>query len=143
MNTVTVVAHPTTGAIITPSSNNSEWGTVRVDAKSVEFNNGIMNTRNRTAFIRGEIKNLKEVFTRAGQVLPGKIIKETSSEPFYPGQSPVINPQTGEVVLRNNTEFYQNYVFTTNLSDTDREVAAKTIETAVPHNVATADPIGA
>ena len=143
MNTVTVVAHPTTGAIITPSSNNPEWGTVRVDAQSVEFNNGIMNTRNRTAFIRGEIKNLKQMFTRAGQVLQGKIIKETSSEPFYAGQNPVINPQTGVLVMRNGAEFYQNYVFTTNLSDTDREVTVKTTETEAPSNVATADPIGA
>lgn len=127
MNTVSVVAHPETGAIITPSSNNPEWGTVRVDAKSVEFNNGIMNTRNRTAFIRGEIKNLQQIFTRAGQVLHGKIIKETSSEPFYTGQKPVINPQTGEVVLRNGREFYQNYVFTTNLSESDREVVQETV----------------
>ena len=124
MNTVTVMPHPTTGAIITPSSNNPDWGTVRVDASSVEFNNGIMNTRNRTAFIRGEIKNLKQMFTRAGQILQGKIVKETSSEPFYTGQSPVVNPNTGEVVMRNGAPFYQNYVFTTNLSESDREVQA-------------------
>jgi hypothetical protein len=135
MNTVTVVAHPTTGAIITPSTNNPEWGTVRVDSQSVEFNNGIMNTRNRTAFIRGEIKNLKQMFTRAGQVLQGKIIKETSFQPFYAGQKAVVNPQTGEMVMKNGSEFYQNYVFTTNLSETDREV---TVETVVS-NVATAE----
>jgi len=97
-----------------------------VDSQSVEFNGGIMNTRNRTAFIRGEIKNLKQLFTRAGQVLQGKIVKETSSEPFYPGQSPVANPNTGEVVMRNGAPFYQNYVFTTNLSESDREVQATT-----------------
>ena len=138
MNTVTVVAHPTTGAIITPSSNNPEWGTVRVDAQSVEFNNGIMNTRSRTAFIRGEIKNLKQVFTRAGQILQGKIIKETSSEPFYAGQTPVINPQTAEIVMKNGAPFYQNYVFTTNLSDSDRDVTPQTVS-APASNVATAE----
>lgn len=139
MNTVTVVAHPTTGQIITPSTNNPEWGVVRIDAQSVEFNNGILNTRNRTAFIRGEIKNLKQMFTRAGQILQGKIIKETSSEPFYAGQQPVINPQTAEVVMKNGAPFYQNYVFTTNLSETDREVVAQT--TTVAANSATAEKI--
>lgn len=139
MNTVTVVAHPATGEIITKSSNNPEWGTVRVDAQSVEFNNGIMNTKSRTAFIRGEIKNLSQVFTRDGQILQGKIVKETSSEPFYAGQNPVINPQTGEIVFRNGAVFYQNYVFTTNLSETDREVTAQ--KTAA--KVATAEPVNA
>lgn len=139
MNTVTVVAHPTTGQIITPSTNNPEWGVVRIDAQSVEFNNGILNTRNRTAFIRGEIKNLKQMFTRAGQILQGKIIKETSSEPFYAGQQPVINPQTAEVVMKNGAPFYQNYIFTTNLSKTDREVVAQT--TTVAANSATAEKI--
>jgi hypothetical protein len=140
MNTVTVVAHPTTGAIITPSSNNPEWGTVRVDAQSVEFNNGIMNTRSRTAFIRGEIKNLKQMFTRAGQILQGKIIRETSFSPFYAGQSPVANPQTGETILKNGQEFYQNYVFTTNLSDSDRDVNPQ--EISVPAgNVGVAETV--
>ena len=141
MNTVTVVAHPTTGAIITPSTNNPAWGTVRVDASSVEFNNGIMNSRNRTAFIRGEIKNLQQMFTRAGQILQGKIIKETSSTPFYAGQNPVINPQTAEVVMKNGAPFYQNYVFTTNLSETDREVTAQTTTATAPANVATAEAV--
>lgn len=122
-NVVTVVAHPTTGALITASTNNPEWGTVRVDAQTVEYNNGIMNVRSRTAFVRGEIKNLKTTFTRAGQTLQGKIIKQTSSEPFYAGQKPVINPQTSEVVMRNGAEFYQNYVFTTDLSASDCEIA--------------------
>lgn len=141
MNTVTVVAHPATGEIITKSSNNPEWGTVRVDAQSVEFNNGIMNTKSRTAFIRGEIKNLSQVFTRNGQILQGKIVKETSSEPFYAGQKPVINPTTGEIVMKNGAEFYQNYVFTTNLSESDREVTAQTATTAAPSNVATAETV--
>lgn len=140
MSNVTVVAHPTTGAIITPSTNNPEWGTVRVDAKSVEFNNGIMNTRSRTAFVRGEIANLKTMFTRAGQTLQGKIIKQTSSEPFYAGQNPVINPQTAAVVMRNGAEFYQNYVFTTDLSASDCEVAS-TAQLVADSKVATAETV--
>ena len=142
MNTVTVIAHPTTGLVITPSTNNPDWGTVRLDAKSTEFNNGVMNIRSRTAFVRGEVVNLKQMFTRAGQILQGKIVKETSGEPFYAGQKPVINPQTAEVVLRHGAPFYQNYVFTTNLSATDREVSSQT-ENASTANVAVAEEVGA
>lgn len=131
-NQVTIVAHPTTGALITPSTNNPEWGTVRVDAQTVEFNNGIMNVRSRTAFVRGEIKNLKTTFTRAGQILQGKIIKQTSSEPFYTGQKEVINPQTGEIVMKNGSAFYQNYVFTTDLSAADCEVTPATASVTSP-----------
>jgi len=141
MNTVTVVAHPTTGAIITPSTNNPAWGTVRVDAKSVEFNNGIMNTRSRTAFIRGEIVNLKQLFTKAGQILSGKIIKETSSEPFYVGQNPVINPQTAAIVMRNGAPFYQNYVYTTDLSAGDHEVKPATAGATVTAGAASAEVV--
>lgn len=130
MNTVTVVAHPETGKIITPSSNNPDWGTVRVDSESVEFTNGILNKRNRTAFIRGEIKNLAGVFTRAGQIMQGKIVKHTSKTPFYKGQNPVMNPTTSEVVMRDGAPFYQNYEFTTDLSATDNEVLAETRDVA-------------
>lgn len=139
MNTVTVVAHPTTGLVITPSTNNPDWGTVRVDAKTPELNNGVLNIRTRTAFVRGEISNLKQMFTKAGQVLQGKIIRETSATPFYTGQTSVMNPQTQEEVLKNGAPFYQNYVFTTDLSATDKEVSAAGI--AVGANSATAEPV--
>ena len=136
-NFVTVVKHPETGEIITQSANNPAWGTVRVDAPSVEFSNGIMNKRNRTAFIRGEIVNLKEMFKTDGQKIPGKIVRITSSQPFYAGQQPVSNPQTAEVVMKNGSPFYQNYVFTTNLSEFDREVE----ETPVAVGAGTATPV--
>lgn len=117
-NFVKIVAHPETGAIITPTRKEG-WGTIRVDAESVSFSNGIMNKRNRTAFIRGEIATLKQFAQRAGQVIPGKIVRTMSYEPFYEGQNPVVNPTTGEVSLNDGKEYYQSFDFTDNLNAGD------------------------
>ena len=125
MSTVKVVAHPETQAIIT-IGNNPEWGVVRVDAEALEFNNGIMNKRTRSAFIRGKVEDLKQVFTRAGQTMTGKIVRETSYEPFYANQKPVSNPTTGEVKLQDGKEVFQNYVFTTDLGAQDKFITSNT-----------------
>ena len=50
-----------------------------------------------------------------------------------------MNPQTQEEVLKNGAPFYQNYVFTTDLSATDKEVSAAGI--AVDANSATAEAV--
>lgn len=141
MNQVKVASHPTTGLVITPSKNNPEWGTVRVSSEELIMNNGIINSNTRSAFVRGEIVNLQKMFTRAGQVLSGKIIRKTSNTPFYEGQSPVMNPKTSEVVLRNGVEFFQDYEFTQDLSATDHEVTAQTTTATAPANVATAETV--
>lgn len=142
MSTVQVAAHPTTGKIITPSTNNPEWGTVRVSSEELTFSNGIVNNNTRSAFVRGEIKNLSKMFTREGQNIPGKIIRKTSYSPFFTGQKPVMNPTTGEVVLKNGKEFFQEYEFTQDLQAVDHEVVVET-PVAKTANVGTADPIGA
>lgn len=123
---VTIVAHPTSGEVLTPSSKNPEWGTVRVDSSSQSFNNGIMNVSKRTAFIR--MKKTDFPGWKAGQVLPGQIIRETCDGPFYPGQDPVINPSTGEVVMRNGVPFYQNFIFTQDASATDTHLSIEQLE---------------
>lgn len=116
-NYATVVAHPQTGLVVTPSTKNKEWGTVRVDSSTTSFSNGILNKSNRVAFIRGKLADLKG-FT-AGQRIQGKIVRQTSPEPFYPGQDPVTNPTTGEQMQINGAPYYQNYVFTDNVNASD------------------------
>lgn len=131
-NFVKVVAHPETGAIITATKKEG-WGTVRVDAESVSFSNGIVNKRNRTAFIRGEISTLKQLAQKAGQLIPGKIVRYMSYSPFYDGQSPVINPTTSEVMEKDGKEYYQSFQFTDDLAAGDAWVANE--GTLVPESV--------
>lgn len=127
-----VVAHPETGAIITATKKEG-WGVVRLDQKNVSFSNGIANKRNRTAFLRGEIATLKQLVQGVGQQISGKIVRNMSYEPFYDGQSPVINPQTSEVMLKEGKEYYQNFQFTDDITANDAWVSNS--ETLVPETV--------
>lgn len=136
-NVVTVAAHPTTGAIVTPSKKEG-WGSVRLTSTVVSYENGIRNKSSRSAFIRGEIADLMEDFKKVGQIIAGKIIKEESFEPFYAGQSPKINPQTQQLVLTNGRPTYLNFKFTQITDAMDCWVGAKetsaqvTTQAAIP-----------
>lgn len=116
---VKVVVHPTTGLVITPSTNNPAWGTFRVDSENVSMESGILNKSKRSAFIRGKIEDLESLGLRANQSLPGKIVKRESFEPFYEGQPVKINPTTGETVLTNGRPTYIEFVYTDNAQAPD------------------------
>ena len=133
---VKVVAHPETGAIITASTKNPEWGTFRVDSENVSMENGILNLSKRSAFIRGKIEQLNQLGLKAGQSLPGKIVKRESFAPFYEGQNPKINPSNGETVLTNGRPSYIEFVYSANPDAPDTWVGEDT--TAVSAEVANA-----
>lgn len=130
---VKVVKHPTTGEIITPSSNNPEWGTFRVDSENVSMNGGIVNVSRRSAFIRGKITDLQALGLRDGQVLSGKIQKQESFQPFWDGQSPKINPTSGETVLKNGRETFIQFEYTDDANAPDVWIGEDT--TQVSENV--------
>lgn len=121
MNIVKVVPHPKTGKTVTESVKSPGFGTVRLDSESITINNGFADLKNRTAFVKGRIEVLVKLFAEK-TTFPGKIIRKTSSSPFYDGQEPVINPETAEVVLRNGVEYFQQYVFTQDPQAVDHEV---------------------
>jgi hypothetical protein len=120
MNKVTVAAHPETGNVITPSTKNVEYGTIRVDSVEVTFNNGLLNKSKRSAFIRGKQDELAELNLVEGSKMAGKIVKMEQYTPFYDGQNTKINPTTGEVVLTEGRETYIQFVFTEDQTETDR-----------------------
>lgn len=122
MSVVNFVKHPDTGNFITESQNKEGWGKVRVDAKTKSINNGILNISNRSVFISGKIENLKALLDQyPSKVMPGKIIRLTSEQPFYQGQKPVMKGNTEEVALnQNGNPYYQQYEFTEDLSKTDK-----------------------
>jgi hypothetical protein len=123
---VLIVAHPVTNVVITPSTKNVEYGTFRVDSEKTSFENGFMNKQKRSAFIRGKISDLESLGLRAGQTLPGQIVKRESFAPFYDGQNSKINPSTGEVVLKEGKETFLEFVFTSDMSAHDAWVGEST-----------------
>lgn len=108
---VKVTAHPVSGLVVTPSKNNS-YGTLRVDSVHENMENGFLNIQRRTAFIRGLIEDLNSLQLKAGQTLPGKIIKRESFTPFYEGQKEKRNPRTNEVILTSGKPTFIEYVYT-------------------------------
>ena len=128
MSYVQVVKHPVTGLVITPSSNNPEWGTIRVDSENVSFTNGIMNVNRRTAFIRGRVEHLNMMKLTDGKKLPGKIQRQESFSPFYEGQESKINPSTGEIIMTNGKESYIQFQYTEDPAALDLWVGDTSVE---------------
>jgi len=116
---VKVVAHPETGAVITVSKNNSQYGTIRLDSENVSLEGKFMNKSKRTAFIRGKVEDLQSLGYKAGQTLGGKIMKKESFSPFYEGQRPKINPSNGEIILTNGEETFLDYTYTSDANALD------------------------
>lgn len=106
---VTLVAHPTTGAIITVNPNKPAYGTVRLDSEESVLNGGFFDIRKRVTFVSGPMEALQKTFKKAGQVFEGKIIMIESFNPFYEGQKPKMNPQTQQVVLVQGKPVYMEY----------------------------------
>ena len=121
-NSVKVAVHPETGAVITPSKNKPEFGTIRVEETGMRFSGGFANDVKRSAFIRGKITTLEKL--KAGQELPGTIVAKETREPQYEGQSPKINPSTEEVHLVDGAKVYLSYEYTETPGDVDQLIKA-------------------
>ena len=134
---VTLMSHPTTALVITPSTKNVEWGTIRLESEQTVFANNIMNKSKRVAFIRGKIVDLEQVFKTAGQIFPGKIIYKHSFTPMYEGHKPKINPTTKEPVLTDGKMSYFESVYTEDTSAVDYWVAPTVVAQAIVEPLAT------
>lgn len=128
MSKVKIVAHPETGDIVTQNPNKPEYGSVRVDQEVKTFTNGYLNKTKRVAFIGGRMEDLTEMNFREGQELPGKIIVEERLEPFYPGQSPKINPETEEVLTQGGNPIYRNSFYTEDLTAFDMPLSHDNVD---------------
>lgn len=127
MSKVTVMAHPETGAVITPTKKNPEIGSIRVESvQNVFLPTGFFNEQKRVAFITGKISDLEKLGLEAGSTMVGKIVQSESFEPFYPEQDmkryPDSHVNAGEPVLTNGRPTYLRRVFTTDLSAQDKWV---------------------
>ena len=130
-NQVTVATHPATGLVITQSENNPEYGTIRLDAVTTSMEGGFLNTRRRSAFIRGKMKDLEALKLKAGQILPGIIQRQESFQPFYPGQKPKMNPETGEIILQDGKEVYFQDIYTQDVNAPLNVFIKETVNTSV------------
>lgn len=84
LNKVTVVKM-NDGSIVKQSTNNPEFGFIRVQQESVSVVNNWMKKSTRSALINGAFADLSELGLTEGTVLPGKLVIDESLEPFNPG----------------------------------------------------------
>jgi hypothetical protein len=106
---VNLVANPITNELITPSKNQVGYGAVCLETTPV---NSLRGAYIRTAYIRGKISDLEQVFKYEGQQFPGKIIHRKSLTPLYEGHVPAINSMTKKPILTNGKLTYQESIYT-------------------------------
>lgn len=83
-NPVIIIPAPD-GSVIRVSEKNPEYGSVRVEQEVIEFNDrGFAGSKNRVAFIRGELSFLHKMNFKGGQVLPGRIVVKETLQPIDP-----------------------------------------------------------
>jgi hypothetical protein len=122
MSKVIIVAHPTTGALFTPTAN-PDWVKCQLRSTSIGVNNGVVASINKVAFpliSKSVADTLVTHGLKAGSVFPveGKIIRKQSRVPFFEGQNPV-SQKDGTVIMYEGAEYYQQYEFTADMSQAD------------------------
>ena len=113
------------------SKDGAEYGYIRVESTQTSFEGGFIQTKKASALIRGKVEELKALGMKEGQELTGKIIHKESTTPSYDGQSPKINPSTGEVMNNNGSPIYRESFFTANLNAQDELLANDKAEATV------------
>lgn len=125
---VMVMSHPETKKVLTVSKKNPEYGSIRLESVQQTFQGGFLRTEKRVTFLNGLVKDLEAWISseniKEGTMLGGKIVKLQSYEPFFEGQTPRINPTTGELALCKETgrEVYLEFRYSPNMSEEDRWV---------------------
>lgn len=119
MSQVTVTAKD--GQVVVPSTNNPDYGYIRVEQTKNIFTNSSGRTWLRqiklSALILGEVEQLRLMGYRAGQTLPGQIVIRESldaTNPENPMQDIKINPDTKEVLMLDGQKIYRTSIYTEN-----------------------------
>lgn len=131
-----IKAHPKTGLLINGKSvsakDGKEYATIRVDELRSSVEDGFLNSKNRTAFIRGLASKWAELLDglKDGDKFPidGQIVVLESHTPFYADQAPKINPETSEVIMVNGAAVYRQTKFTGDMNAKDQLIFAEAVD---------------
>lgn len=123
-SSVTVVADATTGAVINQSENNPEYGYIRVQQAVNHYDdNGFLRRKKLSAIIAAPMVDLQDAGYYAGQLLPGRIIVQESTDPWNkenPERDLKIAGKTGIVCRIDGQPIYRRTLYTEkdNVKDT-------------------------
>ena len=125
------------GAVVIASTNNAEYGYIRVESEQTNFVDGWVRTEKRSALIKGKTADLNALGFTEGKVLPGKIVIKESTLAPYAGAQPKINPSTGEICKSvDGLAIYRDSIYTTNMSAED--ILVQKAKTTVSRSVESA-----
>lgn len=123
---VTVVANAD-GNVVTPSTNNPEWASIRVKQSIVEMDNNFAKEKTRFAYIHGTTKMLSSWGYAPGQELDGNVVIRESLTPFNPKNPSAdakIAGTSGVVCRLNGATIYRKAFFETNPTKFNDELIA-------------------
>ena len=117
-NSKVVVAADKNGNVIGVSTNNPEYGYVRIEQTSVTINNdGWLRNSKRSALLKGKMEDLLALNLKEGQELPGKIVVVESLTPFNPANPDrdlKIAGDTGIICRVDDQPIYRQTFYTMN-----------------------------
>lgn len=91
------------GQVVQQNPNKPEYGSIGFEQTAFVTKNGFLNTRRKVAFLNGtmdELNTYAEVLSLTeGAELPGRLYVREQFTPYYEGQQPKMNPQTGNAIL--------------------------------------------
>jgi hypothetical protein len=129
---VIVLADEATGSVVNISSNNSDYGFVRVQqVRTMIDDNGFLRRKAISALIPGIASELKESGFFAGQQLDGKIIVEESLEAFNdknPDRDVKTAGETGIVCTLGGFPIYRRTKFSFDASASDLLIKHDNVE---------------
>jgi hypothetical protein len=129
---VIILADEATGAVVNVSTNNPEYGYIRVQqVRTMIDDNGFLRRKPVSALIPGTLAELQESGFFAGQQLDGKIIVEESLEPFNektPERDLKVAGETGIVCTLGGQPIYRRTKFSFDASSTDTLIKHDNVE---------------
>jgi hypothetical protein len=126
MDAKVVVAADTAGNVIVRSSNNPEYGHIRVEqTRMVIDDSGFARKKKLSALIPGLVEDLKGFGWTSGELVDGKIIVKESLTPFNtqePERDYKIAGNSGIVCCQDGMPIYRKNFFTLSTSAEDTSV---------------------
>lgn len=158
MSKILIVGNPTNEMRPFTSKEESDTTTIRLETTTMVSTNGYMNEQKRVAFVRMP-NTVVEAFAKFAGVpqlaknapiehpvattLKGVLQVQESFEPFYAGQSPKINPSSGEVIEKDGKEVFRNTVFLSDENASDYLFGSVTVSDTGKYVFTTSAPLAA
>lgn len=126
MSKILIVGNPTNEMRPFTSKEESDTTTIRLETTTMVSTNGYINEQKRVAFVRmpnavvsafAKFAGVPQLAKNApieepvATTLKGVLQVQESFDPFYEGQSPKINPSSGEIIEKDGKEIFRNTVF--------------------------------